>query len=307
MSNKVIHNQLIVILGQTASGKTDLAIRLAKNFNGEIVSADSRQIYKGMDIGTAKPEIKSRSSHGIYDPIIIDKIPHYLIDSISINREFNAAIYKKWAIKIIKDIQKRNKIPFLVGGTGLYISAIVNNLSFPRVAPKKQEREKLEKKSVQELFELYQALDPIGAKKIEKENKRRLIRAIEVCKSTKSAFWEQRKKEKPLFEVLQIGIKISKDELKKRISRRTKKMIKSGLEKEAKTLIKKYGSKSLLSQTIGYQEWIDNTDIDKIKENIMVHTSQFTRRQMTWFKRDKRIKWISSMNEANKLIKTFLR
>ena len=164
MSNKVIHNQLIVILGQTASGKTDLAINLAKKFNGEIVSADSRQIYKGMDIGTAKPKIKSRSKYGIYDSVIIDNIPHYLIDSISINRELNVAIYKKWAIKIIKDIQKRNKIPFLVGGTGLYISAIVNNLSFPKVAPEKQIREKLEKKSIEYLFKLYYSLDPIGAK-----------------------------------------------------------------------------------------------------------------------------------------------
>ncbi|KPJ57256.1 hypothetical protein AMJ49_01475 [Parcubacteria bacterium DG_74_2] len=300
MENKL--PKLIVILGPTASGKTELAIKLAKKFNGELINADSRQIYKEMDIGTAKPSKKERKI-----------IAHHLIDIIFPNEEFNVAIYKKIVLKIIKNIQKRKKIPFLVGGTGLYIRAIVDNIEFPKVSPQKGLRKKLEKKSVKELFEIYKKLDPKGAKFIEKENKRRLIRAIEVCKVTGKSFWRQRKKGKPIFDVLQIGIKLTKKELKKRISKRIKKMFKLGLEKEAKYLIKKYGWISSL-QTIGYQEWSEYFDkkidkkIDKkeVKEKIKLHTSQFAKRQMTWFKRDKRIYWIKNYQEAEKLIKKFL-
>lgn len=300
MENKL--PKLIVILGPTASGKTELAIKLAKKFNGELINADSRQIYKEMDIGTAKPSKKERKI-----------IAHHLIDIIFPNEEFNVAIYKKIVLKIIKNIQKRKKIPFLVGGTGLYIRAIVDNIEFPKVSPQKGLRKKLEKKSVKELFEIYKKLDPKGAKFIEKENKRRLIRAIEVCKVTGKSFWRQRKKGKPIFDVLQIGIKLTKKELKKRISKRIKQMFKLGLEKEAKYLIKKYGWISSL-QTIGYQEWSEYFDkkidkkIDKkeVKEKIKLHTSQFAKRQMTWFKRDKRIYWIKNYQEAEKLIKKFL-
>jgi tRNA dimethylallyltransferase len=155
-------------------------------------------------------------------------------------------------------------------------------------------------------------LDPRGAKLIEKDNKRRLIRAIEVCKATKKPFWTQRKKGKPLFDVLQIGIKLSKDRLKKRIEKRISKMIRLGLEDEAKKLLKKYKSSSLL-QTIGYKEWIEEkneNDIfkikDQVKEKIATHTVQFAKRQMTWFKRDKRIKWIRNYTKAKILTQNFL-
>jgi len=136
MKQKNIDKKLIVILGPTASGKSKLAIKLAKKFNGEIVSADSRQVYKKMNIGTAKITRKEMKN-----------IPHYLIDIINPNQEFNVAIYKKLAIKKIKEIQKRGKLPFLVGGTGLYIQAVVDNLNFPMVSLNKELREKLEKKT----------------------------------------------------------------------------------------------------------------------------------------------------------------
>ncbi len=278
--------KLVVILGQTACGKSKIAVKLAKQFNGEIVSADSRQVYKEMNIGTAK--ITKKEMEGI---------PHHLIDIIKPNKEFNAAIFKQKAIKIIKDIQKRKKIPFLTGGTGLYIQTIVDNIDFPKAAPNKKLRKKLEQKSAKELFCLYKKLDPKGIKEIEKYNKRRLIRAIEVCQITGKPFSEQKSKGKPLFNVLEIGIKKSKEEIKKSVEKRIKKMFKMGLENEVKGLVKKYGQVPCL-QTIGYQE--------SSQEEIILHTLQFARRQMTWFKKDKKILWVKNYQQAKKLTRQFL-
>jgi tRNA dimethylallyltransferase len=321
MSSKT--KKLVVILGPTASGKTELAIKLAKKFNGEIVSADSRQVYKEMAIGTASPCLKMQNAKckmqndnlkckikGAPKTILINKIPHYLFHIISPKQNFNVAVYKKLAVKIIKDIQKRGKLPFLVGGTGLYIQAVVDNIEFPKVPPQKKFRRELEKKSEKELFEIYKKLDPRGAKFIEKENKRRLIRAIEVCKVTGRPFSEQRKKGKPLFEVLEIGLKLNREKLRERISKRIEKMFKMGLEKEVKKLVKKYGFEIPPMQTIGYQEWKDyfesKISTEELKEKIKTHTLQFAKRQMTWFKRDKRIKWIKNYKEAEKLIEKFV-
>jgi len=310
---------LIVILGPTASGKTDLAIKLAKKFKGEIVSADSRQIYKGMDIGTAKPKYQKskmtrRGAVSGYKNqkyvLKIKNISHYLIDIIRPDRQFNVALYKKRAIGAIKAIIKRKKVPFLVGGTGLYISSIVDNIDFPTVAPQSKLREKLEKKSTRELFKIYKKLDPAGAKFIDKKNKRRLVRAVEVSLITKKPFWIQRQKKELLFKILQIGLKPSKKELKKRIEKRTEEMIKSGLEKEVRELVRKYGWNSAL-QTIGYQEWKEYFDNkiskEEVEELIVLHTLQFARRQMTWFRKDRRIYWLNDYQKAEKLIKQFLK
>jgi len=287
--------KLIVILGPTASGKSEMALSLAKKFKGEIISADSRQIYKEMDIGTAK--LKNNQ-----------KVVHYLIDIKKPNQEFNVALFKKSAIKIIKDIQKRGKMPFLVGGTGLYIKAIVDNLNFPTAVPQLKLREKLEKKSLKELFKAYKKLDPKGAKFIDKDNKRRLIRAIEVCKITGKPFWEQRKKEEPIFRVLQIGIKLPKKLLRNNIEKRVEKMFKDGLEKEARNLAKKYGLIPPL-QTIGYQEWKEffegKINKEEVKKLIVQHTNKFAKRQITWFKRDKRINWVKNLKEAENIIRRF--
>lgn len=292
-------SKLIVILGPTASGKSALSIKLAKKFNGEIVSADSRQVYQRMNIGTGKTTKKEMSG-----------IPHYLIDIVYPDQEFNVAIYKKLAIRAIKNIQKRKKLPFLVGGTGLYIQSVIDNVDFPRVSPQKKLRKELERKTLKELFEIYKKLDPKGAKFIEKENKRRLVRAIEVCEVTGKPFSEQRKKGESIFEVLQIGIKLKKAKLKEKISKRVEKMLKMELEKEVKKLVKKYGWTSSL-QTIGYQEWLSYLEgkINKkeVGEKIKTHTLQFTKRQLTWFKRDKRINWLKNQRGAEKLIREFLK
>ena len=292
-------NKLIVVLGPTATGKSGLAVKLAKKFNGEIISADSRQVYKSMDIGTGKIMKEEMES-----------VPHYLLDIVYPDKKFSVAIYKKLAIKTIKDIQKKGKIPFLVGGTGLYISAIINNFEFPAIAPDENLRNKLEKKSTEELFKIYKRLDYEGSKLIDKKNKRRLVRAIEVSKKTNRPYWDQRKKEKPLFNSLEIGIKISKEELKKKIKKRIENMFRMGLKEEVKKLFDKYGFNHSPLQTIGYQEWIPyfkkEINEEDVKRLIQVHTIQFMNRQITWFRKDKRIHWIEKQKEAEDLIKKFL-
>jgi tRNA dimethylallyltransferase len=297
---KLTKTKLIVILGPTASGKSEMAVKLAKKFNGEIISADSRQIYKGMNIGTG--QITKKEMEGI---------PHYLINVVYPNQEFNVALFKKMAIKKIKIIQKKGKLPFLVGGTGLYISSIVNNIEFPEVPPQKKLRKELEKKDTKELFKIYKKIDAKGAKFIEKENKRRLIRAIEVCKSTGKSFWAGRKKSKPLFDTLEIGIKLPKEKLERKVSERVEKMLKIGLEKEVKKLIKKYNWNCPVLQTIGYQEWLAcdkvMTNKKEVVDKIKTHTLQFAKRQITWFKRDKKINWIKNYLQAKKLINKFLK
>lgn len=272
-------NKLIVVLGPTASGKTKIAEQLAQEFNGEIINADSRQVYIGMDIGT-------------------NKSPAHLVDIASPGQEFTVAQYKKLAIKTIKEIQNRGKMPFLVGGTGLYIQAIVDNLQILKVEPNKILREKLEKQSAEQLFNTLKKLDPQTAETIDAKNKRRLIRALEVCLSGQK--FSQKTKAKLLFDVLQIGINIDRDKLNKRINKRVDEMIEQGLEDEVKSL----GDN--IPETIGYQEFSQKTNLAKIVSLIKLHTRQYAKRQMTWFKRDKRIKWVKSYEEAKLLLTKFL-
>ncbi len=279
--------KLIVLLGPTASGKTDMAIKLAKDYKGEIVSADSRLVYRKMNIGTAKPnDFKG--------------VKHYLIDIINPEAEYNVALFKKDAKKAINDILKRGKTPFLVGGTGLYISAIVDNINFPEIKPDLKLRKELELKSEEELVEIYINLDKEGAEIIDRKNKRRLVRAIEVAKA-RSFF--RNTKNKPEFDILELGIEVPKEELKKRIEKRVDQMIKEGLEKEVNSL----SEKAPILETIGYREWKEYNDLKEIIERIKINTFKFAKRQMTWFKRDKNIKWIRSYSEAKKEIKKFLK
>jgi len=301
---------LIVILGYTGSGKTEWGIFLAKKFNGEIICADSRQIYKEMNIGTAKPEIEKEEMIDKEKAKIVKGVPHYLLDILELQKDYSAALFKKDAKRIAKKILKRKKIPFLVGGTYHYIQGMVENFEFPKVPPQKKLREKLSQKTEKELFSIYQKLDPEGAKLIEKENKRRLIRAIEVCTVTKKPFFSQRKKGEREFEVLKIGIKLHPKDLEKRIKKRLDKMLKKGLEKEAKLLFEKYGKIPPLL-TIGYKEWFPFFE-GKIKkeeaiEQILKNTLDYVKYQRKWFKKDKEIHWCSKIKEAEKLIKNFLK
>lgn len=289
--------KLIVILGPTASGKTDLSIKLAKKFNGEVVSADSRQVYKRMDIGTGK--ITKKEMKGI---------PHYLLDVTSPKKRFTVSQYQKLALKAIEIIYKKNKIPFLVGGTGFYIQTVVDGIVIPKVKPDWKLRKKLEKKNAKELFLMLKKLDSNRAKNIDKNNPRRLIRALEIVIKTKKTV-PPLKKNKPQFKILMIGVK--RENLEERIRKRLLKRLKIGMITEVKKLkksgiswerLEEFGLEyryvaQYLQKKISYEE---------MTEKIQKESEYFVKRQMTWFKRDKRIKWIKNYKKAENLVKKFL-
>jgi len=294
-------NKLIVILGPTSSGKTDLSIKLAKKFNGEIVSADSRQIYKGMDIGSGKVTKKEMAG-----------IPHYLLDVANPKRRFSVAQYQKLAIKVVKDIQKRGKIPFLVGGTGFYIQSIVDGIIIPEVKPDWKLREKLEKLTTEQMFEKLEELDPKRAKLIDLHNPRRLVRALEIVLKTGHPVPQfNESKASTKFDVLQIGVTKSKNELKNRIEKRvTKRLENNAMINEIKKLHKTLSWKRLEEFGLEYRfvaQYLQNKiSYEEMKDRIKIESGQYAKRQMTWFKRDARIKWIKNYKTSEKLIKKFL-
>ena len=306
--------KIIVIVGPTASGKSALAIKIAKKFNGEIISADSRQIYRGMDIGTAKPKVQGTSGISNFQFIISKKISHYLIDIKNPDENYTVAEYKQDAIKAINKILKKKKLPILVGGTGLYIISVIDNLNIPEVAPDQKLRKKLEKEiekyGLKYVFEKLIKLDPEAAYIVDPNNPRRIIRALEVAIKTKKPFSVQRKAGKPLFDFLEIGINWPKNILNKRINKRVDLMIEEGLVSEVKNLIKKYGSKQQSFDAIGYREIINylnkKTTLNEAKNLIKKNTRHYAKRQMTWFRKNKRIHWIRNEKETEKLVKNFL-
>jgi tRNA dimethylallyltransferase len=202
------------------------------------------------------------------------------------------------------------QLPFLVGGTGLYIRAVVDNLQIPQVKPNKEIRNKLEKLTNQQLFNQLKKIDPLMARAIDRNNKRRMIRALEVCLATERPFSEQRKKGRPLFNVLEIGLKKSRKTLHKKIDQRVEKMFQDGLVEEVEKLIINYSSHWPALSGIGYQEIIQylqgKISPEKAKELIKQHTRQYARRQITWFKKDKRIFWLKNYEMAVKLINNFI-
>ncbi|MDD3190295.1 MAG: tRNA (adenosine(37)-N6)-dimethylallyltransferase MiaA [Candidatus Pacebacteria bacterium] len=303
---------LVVILGPTASGKTGLALKLAKEFYGELINADSRQIYKEMDIATNKLE-KNATRDTVEDEIvyIIDKISLHLLDLINPNENFSLADYKRLALQKIEEVQNHGKLPILVGGTGLYISSIVDNLDIPEAPPDKKLRAELGDKSTKELFNELQNVDPLSAKTIGPDNKRKIIRALEVYKITGKPFSAQQKKGKPLFDILQIGIEIERKELYAKIDKRVDKMIEAGLIDETKRLTKRYNPDLPAMSGIGYKEinsyLRQEITLEEAIQQIKWRTHQYARRQITWFKRDERIHWVKNYKEAEELIKNFIK
>jgi len=301
-------NKLVVILGPTASGKTELSIKLAKKYNGEVVSADSRQIYKGMDIGTAKPKPRRMTGR----KYVVSDVPHHLLDIKNPNQNYTVAEYKKDAIKAIRDIQKRGKLPIMVGGTGLYIKAVVENLDIPKINARPLLRKKIEKEveefGLEYVFQKLVALDPEAAYIIDSKNPRRVIRALEITLLTKKPFSQQRKYGKPLFDVLEIGISAPNEKLKEKINLRVDEMIREGLVDEVKNLTKKYGNQQAFD-AIGYREIIDflnkKITLEQATKAIKINTWHYAKRQMTWFNRDKKIHWIKNQKESEILVKKF--
>lgn len=305
--------KLAVILGPTASGKTDLSVALAKKFNGEIICADSRQVYKKMDVGTAKVPGRWQSHPLTREEVFVyQDVPHYLIDFIDPGREFTLADYKELALRKIYEISKRGQLPMLVGGTGLYVHAVVDNLVMPAVPPNKKLRYSLEQKTNRELVAWLAKLDPLTARTVDHNNQRRLIRALEVCIWTGRPFSEQQKKGEPLFDCLQIGLNLPRETLCQRIAYRTDKMMEAGLLQEVRALVKQRYSWQLPSMSgTGYRQFADffanRMSLEKAVELLKRDTRRYARRQMTWFRRDTRIKWVKDAAEAEALVREFLR
>lgn len=300
-------SKLIVILGPTTTGKTKMATKLCQRYNGEVISADSKQVYKYMSIGTDIPNGRWQNNQ-----YLVDNIPHYMMNCIKPDQEFNLANFKSQVEKLIFAINKKGKIPFLVGGTGLYISAIVDNWSIPKVMPDKKLRQSLERKSLKTLVSILKEKDPKSAGVIDLNNPRRVLRALEVILQSGKSFVEQRQKNQPLFDILQIGLQRSREEINERINSRVDQMIEAGLIREIKQLLNKGYSWNLPSMnSLGYRQFKDYLNNKQTLEEATIilkqDTRRYAKRQITWFKRDKNINWIEAedIKQATKLIKNF--
>lgn len=286
--------KVIAVLGPTASGKSALAVEIARLVDGEIISADSRQVYTGLDIGTGK--VTKREMRGV---------PHHLIDVINPKRTMSVVQYEHLANRAIHDIIKRNKIPILCGGTGQYIDAVLTTASFPSVPPNSKLRKELEKLSPEKLFEKLEKLDPSRAKNIDAKNSRRLIRAIEIATELGSVPVRTPANER--YDTLYIGLTLSKDELAERIHTRLLARMRRGMVAEARRLHEQGLSwKRMDSLGLEYRflaQLLQNKiSKDALLSNIEITSRQYSKRQMVWFKRNKKIKWFHPKDQAKILI-----
>jgi tRNA dimethylallyltransferase len=341
MEKRSTQQKIIIILGPTSSGKSDIAIKLAKKFNGEIISADSRQIYRGMNVGTGKV-LGSLVSKGKLSFLLSGGIPHHMIDIVSPRTDYNVAKFKKQSENIIENILKRKKLPIICGGTGFWIKAIVDDVSFPEVKPNWKLRKKLEKYSAEKLFAMLKKLDSSRAKTIDSKNKVRLIRAIEICrqigkvpkKNTRYSILDTR------YKFLQIGVRLPKEALHKNIEKRVRIRFKQGMIKEIEKLhknglswkkIQSFGlayywiplylqrklSKSLALRNDGSSAPVREKpsfglksfalEKNELIQKVIQAEKNYAKRQITWFKRDKKIKWLKNFREIEKAAKTFLK
>ncbi|MEA1959635.1 MAG: tRNA (adenosine(37)-N6)-dimethylallyltransferase MiaA [Chloroflexota bacterium] len=296
--------RLISIVGPTATGKSTLAVELARGIGGEIVSADSRQVYRYMDIGTAKPGRKE-----------LDAIPHHLIDVVDPDGDFTLATYQELALKAIDDIQRRGKQALLVGGSGLYVRAVTGGLRIPAVPPDTEFRRNLEERAAQEGYQVLHAelrkVDAEAAEKIDPRNVRRVIRALEVCRATGLKFSALRAVA-PAFETLTIGLTTSREDLYRRIDARVDRMIERGLVDEVKRLLDRGYSPNLPAMSgLGYKQIIEHLrgdmGLDETIRRIKFETHRFARHQYAWFRpKDETIRWFDIREDPLKPIRSLI-
>lgn len=295
---KMDKEKLLVVVGPTAVGKSAIAIELAKRLDGEIISADSMQIYKGMDVGTAKPGLRERG-----------KIGHHLIDIVEPSEDFSVAEYQRLARATMEKIARRRKLPILVGGSGLYIRSIIDKLEFPGgtlKSPVRRELEERAKSDPKSLHEELQRLDPRAAEKIHPHNLRRIIRALEVIKLTGKTFTEYQKdwqKRESIYDLKMVGLSLPREKLYAKIDERVDEMLQKGLLEEVKTLVSSGYSRAITArQALGYKELLDHLEgkrsLGDAVQLIKQRTRNFAKRQLTWFKRDPRIKWFDVSNKT---------
>lgn len=298
-------NHLVAIVGPTGIGKSRLALHLAQTFTGEIVSADSRQVYRHMDIGTAKPGREDLSL-----------VPHHLIDIVNPDEDFSLAQYQELANKVIGDIHQRNKLPILVGGSGMYLWSVLEGWGIPRVQPNLEFRHSLEDKADRagqdELYRQLEEVDPVAAQRIDRRNVRRTIRALEVHKDTETPFSQLQYKQAPPFNTLIIGLTTDRTELYRRIDLRVDKMIEQGLVTEVEKLMNMgYDFNLPAMSSIGYKqistflngELTLATAIQQIK----FETHRLVRHQYNWFRlKDDRIQWFDIQSALDSEIATLI-
>ncbi|MFA6227160.1 MAG: tRNA (adenosine(37)-N6)-dimethylallyltransferase MiaA [Candidatus Paceibacterota bacterium] len=275
--------KILVILGPTATGKSDIAVKLAQIFNGEIIGADSRQVYKELNLASGK--ITKKEMGGI---------KHYLLDVADLNNDFSVAIFKDLTVKAINEIWAKGKVPIICGGTGFYIESIVKNISMPEVPANKELRGKLSKKSTMELFEILSKLDPKRAEKIDKNNPVRLIRAIEIA--IKLGNIPQNTMGEPIADFIQIGLDLPDNILKEKILKRINDRLNVGMIEEIEDILKSgIREKKLSSLGLEPRHILRFLKKEVTKEQMIADlfkdTWAFAKRQRTWFKRDKDIKW----------------
>ena len=284
--------KLIVICGPTASGKSDAAVKIAEELNAEIINADSMQIYKGMDIGTAKLTVEERAG-----------IPHHLLDVIDVRSDATVAWYQETARTNISEIHGRGKDVVIVGGTGLYIKAILDELNFPETDPVVRARLELEavERGIAELFSRLERLDPEAAASIDRANSRRVIRALEVIEITGKPFTANLpRQESSLYpDAMQFGLRVDRQILRERVSERVDSMWNKGFISEVEALVESGIREGVTAQkAIGYSQILQHLageiSEEQAREETKIATRQYIRRQETWFNRDERIDWIDA-------------
>lgn len=284
--------KVIVICGPTASGKTALSIELAKKVNGEIISSDSMQIYKDMDIGTAKPTEKEMQG-----------IKHYLIDFVEPNQRYSVAEFKKDAENAIEEVLEKDKTPIVVGGTGLYVDSLIYGIEYPDIELDEKYREELEKRADKEGLELLyneaKKIDPQAIEKISKNDKKRILRILEIYKATGKNKTEQEKESRKngiKYDYKVFAINMDREILYDRINKRVDIMIENGLIEEVEKLLKKYTEFPTAMQGLGYKEVVEylqgKITKEEMIEKIKRETRRYAKRQITWFKKNKQTIWI---------------
>lgn len=285
---------LLILTGPTGIGKTKLSLNIAENFNGEIISSDSMQIYKKMDIGTDKINLENTN------------IKHYMVDIVEPDEDFTVSDFKNQAKNIISEINYKNKLPIVVGGTGLYVNSLVYNLTFSNVEPNQEYRDYLENiisdKGLYYLYEQLQELDKIASEKIDKNNKQRIIRALEIIKFSDKKETKNFREENTDYNLKMIGLNMDRALLYERINNRVDEMFQLGLVDEVKDLLDNGYSENLVSmKAIGYKEIISylNNEItlEESKDLIKKNSRHYAKRQLTWFRRDNRIKWFDRLDK----------
>lgn len=299
-------HKVIVICGPTASGKTALSIELAKKINGEIVSADSMQIYKDMDIGTAKPTKQE-----------MGEIKHYLLDFVSPEDRYSVAQYKQDAKKAIKEIINKGKTPIIVGGTGLYVDSLIYEIEYNDIKLDEEYRKKLEKiaeeQGLEELYKKAVEIDPEAMKKISQNDKKRIMRVLEIYHSTGKTKTEQEKESRknPVeYDYRVFAINWNREILYQRINKRVDIMVEQGLIEEVKEILNKYDKFPTAMQGLGYKEVVDYLNgiytKEEMIEKIKLETRRYAKRQLTWFRKNKQTIWLDGTNDIQNNINIIL-